>query len=69
MTIYQYEKTIYPRVPQGIEMANEMERKLREQGCFLKRREDTQAIVIEAEYHFSIIDEQTGENIDGCNNI
>ena len=62
MIIYQYEKTIYPRISQGIEMANEMERKLREQGCFLKRREDTQSIVIEAEYHFSIIDEQQGEN-------
>ena len=63
MRIYQYEKTAYPNTIKGRLIADEMEQKLRNQGCFLKRSEDTQVIVIESEYHFSIKEDEDGEGI------
>ena len=57
MLISQYVKTIYPQNIQGLKMADEMEKKLRDQGCFRSRKEDTQGIIIDAEYFYSVKDE------------
>lgn len=40
-------------------MADYMENKLKQQGCFLRRSEGTEFITIEANYRFVIEDEET----------
>lgn len=50
MTITKLEKTIIPQTLEGVKFANCYERQLKEQHCFRARKEDTQAIIIEAEY-------------------
>lgn len=61
MIIVEYRRTLYPQIPQGIKMANEMEAKLKEQGCFVGRAEDTQSIIINSFYRFVVEDEKSGE--------
>ena len=57
MTITRFEKTIIPQTMEGQSFANDYEKRLREQGCFRGRSEDTQSIVIKAEYHFTFVSE------------
>ena len=54
MTITRIEKTIIPQTIPGLDFADEYEKRLREQGAFCGRLEDTQAIVIEAKYYFEL---------------
>ena len=59
MIITRYEKTTYPYNQQGKKMADYMENKLKQQGCFLRRSECTEFITIEGNYRFVIEDEET----------
>ena len=61
MTITRFEKTIIPQTLEGQKFANEYEKRLTEEGAFRGRAEDTQAIVIKAQYYFAF----TGEVEDG----
>lgn len=61
MTITRFEKTIIPQTLEGQKFANEYEKRLTEQGAFRGRAEDTQAIVIKAQYYLTF----TGEVEDG----
>lgn len=53
MTITRWEKTAIPQTIEGISFANDYEKRLKEQGAFRGRAEDTQFIIINAEYHFT----------------
>lgn len=57
MTITRFEKTIIPQTLEGLKFANEYEKRLTEQGAFRGRAEDTQAIVIKAQYYFTFTEE------------
>ena len=57
MTITRFEKTIIPQTLEGQKFANDYEKRLTEQGAFRGRAEDTQSIVIKAQYYFTISDE------------
>ena len=61
MTITRFEKTIIPQTLEGQKFANEYEKRLTEQGTFRGRAEDTQSIVIKAQYYLTF----TGEVEDG----
>ena len=61
MTITRFEKTIIPQTLEGQKFANEYEKRLTEQGAFRGRAEDTQAIVIKAQYYLTF----TGDVEDG----
>ena len=61
MTITRFEKIIIPQTLEGQKFANEYEKRLTEQGAFRGRAEDTQAIVIKAQYYLTF----TGEVEDG----
>lgn len=58
MIIYRYEMTDYPNTKQGRMLADEYEKKLKEQGVFSSRRENTTGITISAAYQFNITDEE-----------
>lgn len=64
MTITRYEKTIIPQTLEGQKFANDYEKSLTEQGAFRGRAEDTQAIIIKAQFYFTV----TGEKEDGNEN-
>lgn len=51
MTITKFENTIIPQTLDGRKFANEYEKRLREQGVFSGRTEDTQSIVIKVQYY------------------
>jgi len=53
MTITRFEKTIIPQTLEGQKFANEYEKRLTEQGVFRGRAEDTQSIVIKAQYYLT----------------
>ena len=55
-------KTIIPQTIQGIEFANQYEERLKAQGFFNGRAEDTQSIVINAVYRFVISEEAESED-------
>ena len=57
MTITRFEKTIIPQTLEGQKFAYEYEKSLTEQGAFIGRAEDTQSIIITAQYHLTF----TGE--------
>ena len=61
MTITRFERTIIPQTLEGQKFANEYEKRLTEQGAFRGRAEDTQSIVIRAQYYLTF----TGEVKDG----
>lgn len=63
MTITKFEKTIIPQTLEGQKFANEYQEYLTEQGAFRGRAEDTQSIVIKAQYYLTF----TGE-VDSGNN-
>lgn len=56
MTIIRQETTIIPHTLEGRLLADEYEQKLRAQGCFRKRFEDTVYITIKAEYTLAVKD-------------
>ncbi len=60
MIITKFEKFIIPQTLDGRSFADDYEKQLKEYHCFIARREDTQAIVIEAKYHFDIVLERGG---------
>lgn len=62
MTITSFEKTIIPQTLEGQKFANEYEKRLTKQGAFRGRAEDTQAIVIKAQYYFTITEEVRDDN-------
>ena len=62
MTITSFEKTIIPQTLEGQKFAYEYEKRLKEQGAFRGRAEDTQAIVIKAQYYFTITEEVRDDN-------
>ena len=57
MTITRFEKTIIPQTLEGQKFAYEYEKSLTEQGAFRGRVEDTQSIVIKAQYHLTFTEE------------
>lgn len=61
ITITRFERTIIPQNLEGQKFANEYEKMLTEQGTFRGRAEDTQSIVIKAQYYLTF----TGEGEDG----
>ena len=64
MTITRFEKTIIPQTLEGQKFANDYEKRLTEQGAFRGRAEDTQAIVIKAQYYLTITEEVEDGNND-----
>ena len=56
MTIHRLEKTAIPQTPEGVKFANEYEERLKNQGVFGGRKEDTVNIIIDAEYTLVIRD-------------
>ncbi len=61
MAITRFEKTIIPQTLEGQKFANECEKRLTEQGAFRGRAEDTQSIVIKAQYYLTFIGEDEDE--------
>ena len=64
MTITRFEKTIIPQTLEGQKFANEYEERLTEQGAFRGREEDTQSIVIKAQYYLTFTEEVKDGNVD-----
>ena len=62
MTITRFEKTIIPQTLEGQKFANEYEKSLTEQGVVRGRAEDTQAIVIKAQYYLTLTGEVENGN-------
>ena len=62
MTITKFEKTIIPQTLEGQEFAYEYEKSLTKQGAFIGRAEDTQSIIIKAQYHLTFTGEVKYEN-------
>lgn len=62
MTITKYEKTVIPQTQEGIIFAHDYENRIREQGCFISRKEDTQCIIITAQYHYTISEVEDGND-------
>lgn len=62
MTITRFEKTTIPQTLEGQKFANDYEKRLTEQGAFRGRAEDTQAIVIKAQYYLTITEEAEDGN-------
>ena len=61
MTVTTYQKTIIPQGLLGQQYAEYLECHLRDNGTFISRNEDTQAIVIEHVYHCIIEDITDGK--------
>ena len=61
MTIHRLEKTAIPQTPEGVRFANEYEERLKNQGVFGGREEDTVNIYLKAEYTLVIKDGDTDE--------
>ena len=53
MTITRFEKTVIPQTLEGQKFANDYEKRLTEQGAVRGRSEDTQSIVIKAQYRLT----------------
>lgn len=64
MTITRFEKTVIPQTLEGQKFANEYEKRLTEQGAFRGRAEDTQCIVIKAQYRLTFTEEVEDGNDD-----
>ena len=62
MTITKYEKTVIPYTQEGLEFAYNLEKRIREKGIFIGREEDTQCIIITAQYHYTISEVEDGNN-------
>lgn len=62
MTITRFEKTIIPQTLEGRSFADNYEKGLKEHGAFGSRSEDTQSIVIKAQYYFTITSEEEDGN-------
>jgi len=60
MHIVRKEQTIIPQTAEGIKFANEYETRLKSQGAFRGRDEDTQSITISAVYYFEMQAEGEG---------
>ena len=60
MIITKYEKTVIPQTQEGIKYAYAYESRIREAGCFIGRAEDTQCIIITAQYHYTISEVEDG---------
>lgn len=58
MKLTRLEKTIIPQTLEGQKFANEYEQRLKGQFAFMSRKEDTQAITIEARYVFDLRTEE-----------
>lgn len=58
MRIHTFEETFYPMTPLGIKYAEEYEKRLKDQGAFISRREDTAYIIIKAVYRFDVKEEE-----------
>lgn len=56
MNIGRLETTFFPNTPEGKKVADEFEKRLKEQWCFRGRKEDTQHIIIKAEYTVAVKD-------------
>ena len=65
MTIYRIETTIIPQTISGRKFAAEYEERLRNQGAFYARNEDTTTINITARYQFNLIEESDPEGSQG----
>lgn len=61
MTITRFEKTLIPQTLEGQKFADEYEKTLREQGLFIGRIEDMQAIVITAQNWFEVTEKDGQE--------
>ena len=57
MTIYRIETTIIPQTIEGRKFAAEYEERLRNQGAFYARNDDTETIDITARYQFNLKEE------------
>ncbi len=68
MWITRKEVTVIPQTSEGQKVADEYESRLRSQGCFDGRKEDTVRITITALYSFSVkdgeADDETGSDYD-----
>lgn len=58
MRIHTFEETFYPMTPLGIKYAEEYEKRLKDQGAFISRREDTAHVIIKAVYRFDVEEEE-----------
>ena len=56
MKIVKQETTIIPQSFEGIKFAEEYEERLKKQGAFRGRNEDTQVIIIKSEYVFGLVE-------------
>ena len=54
MNITKFEKTVIPNTLEGQKFANEYREKLRFQGALRSWSEDTISIIITAEYHYNV---------------
>ena len=53
-------KTVIENTPEGAGIANELEEKLRLQGALRGRKEDSNNIIIEAEYYATVSGKEKG---------
>ena len=58
MRIHTFEETFFPMTPLGIKYAEEYEKRLKDQGAFISKREDTAHVIIKAVYRFDIKEEE-----------
>ena len=58
MKITRIEHTSIEQTIEGREFADEYEQRLKDQGVFRGRKEDTQFVTISAEYHFIVGSEE-----------
>ena len=65
MTIYRIETTIIPQTIEGRKFADEYEERLRNQGAFYARNEDTETIDITARYQFNLKEESDSDGSQG----
>ena len=65
MTIYRIETTIIPQTIEGRKFAAEYEERLRNQGAFYARNEDTETIDITARYQFNLKEESDPKGSQG----
>ena len=62
MQIIRHEKTLIPQSIEGIRFAADYENRLKSQGAFAGRKEDTQYIIILAVYHLCIKEDSDADS-------
>ena len=62
MNITRLESTLIPNTLEGKAFAAEYQKRLRQQGAFRKWQEDSTSIIITAEYHFHVTDDEEAED-------